>query len=59
MGNREQQLDRKIALLNIESIQFEYFNGAATPLLVLGFLVIPIVVVLAIFIISSPSFGLK
>jgi len=57
--DREQQLDRKIALLNIESIQFEYFNGAASTLLVLGFLVIPIVVVLAIVKISPPSFGFK
>ncbi len=36
VGDREELLDRKIALLDIKSIQFEYLNGVTTVLLVLG-----------------------
>ncbi len=36
VGDGEQLLDRKIALLDIKSIQFEYLNGVTTVLLVLG-----------------------
>ena len=40
----EELLNRKIALSNIESIQFEYFNGATTALLVLGIVAVPFIV---------------
>ena len=36
LGERKHILDRKIALSDIESIQFEYLNGVTTTLLVLG-----------------------
>ena len=45
---REQQLDIKIALSDIESIQSEYFNLANTILLVLGISVISFTVAGAI-----------
>ena len=49
----EQLLDRKIALSDIESIQFEYLNGWTTALLVLGIVVISFVVLATVFVLSG------
>ena len=49
----EQLLDRKIALSDIESIQFEYLNGVTTTLLVLGIVVISFVVLATVFVLSG------
>ncbi len=49
----EQLLDRKIALSDIESIQFEYLNGGTTALLVLGIVVISFVVLATVFVLSG------
>ncbi len=43
----EELLEGKIALSDIESIQFEYLNGETTALLILGIAAIPFVVVFA------------
>ena len=40
LGAREKPLDRKIALSDISSIQFEYLNGETTVLLVVGIVAI-------------------
>ena len=46
--DRHQQLDRKIALSEIESIEFEHFNWLTTSLLVLGIGAISFVVAVII-----------
>ncbi|MCH7774712.1 MAG: hypothetical protein IH784_09955 [Bacteroidetes bacterium] len=49
--NKEKPFDGKIALSDIESIQFEYLNGVTTTLLVLGIVAVPFIVAGIIFII--------
>ncbi len=51
--NKEKPFDGKIALSDIESIQFEYLNGVTTALFVLGMVAIPFVVVLTYWLIAG------
>ena len=56
-GDKEELLDRIIALSDIESIQVEYLNGVTTALLVLGIVAIPFVVLFVYF--SIAGFPIK
>ena len=47
--NKEKPFDGKIALSDIESIQFEYLNGVTTALLVLGIVALLFIGLVAIF----------
>ncbi len=49
----ELSFGKKIALSDIESIQFEYLNGVTTTLLVLGIVVISFVVLATVFVLSG------
>ena len=51
--NKEKPFDGKIALSDIESIQFEYLNGVTTALAVLGIVAILFVGVIAVVILSG------
>jgi len=56
--NKEKPFDGKIALSDIESIQFEYLNGVTTALAVLGIVAILFVGVIAL-VIATGGYGPK
>ena len=56
--NKEKPFDGKIALSDIESIQFEYLNGVTTALAVLGIVAILFVGVIAV-VIATGGYGPK